>query len=84
MSEPRRFDTDPEALAWARAAVQRRIDHYRGFEAQARDSGGDEQASRWRRVANLLHMDFVGGTGCVIAAFDERRPDLPDPKEVAW
>jgi hypothetical protein len=72
------YDTDPAALAWARAAVQRRIDHYRGFEAKARTSGSEERAAQWRKMANLLHMDFIGGEGCVIAAFDERRPSLPD------
>jgi hypothetical protein len=79
-----RFDADPAALAWARAAVQRRVDHYRKFEAQARERGDEERASQWRKHANLLRMDFIGGEGCVIAAFDERRPQLPDPEEVAW
>jgi len=79
-----RFDSDPDALAWARAYVQRRIIQFRQFEAKARDRGDEEMASRWRRHANLLQMDFIGGTGCVIAAFDERKPSLPSPGEVAW
>lgn len=71
------YDRDPEALAWARAIVQRDIDRFRRFESKARSEGRDEQASFWRKIANFLNMDFIGGEGCKIAAFDERRPSLP-------
>lgn len=80
----RRYDTDPDALAWARARVQHQIDRFRRFEAQARERGDEERASQWRKYANLLQMDFIGGEGCVIAAFDERRPGLPAPEEIPW
>lgn len=80
----RDFDRDPEALAWARAKVQRDIDRYRRFESAARSEGRTEQASLWRKMANLLNMDFIGGEGCSIAAFDERRPQLPPLNGPAW
>lgn len=74
-----RFESDPEALAWARSRVQGSIDKFRQFETEARNRGDEDRASQWRKFANFLQMDFIGGEGCVIAAFDERRPSLPDP-----
>ena len=79
-----RFGSDPEALAWARGHVQRLADKFRRFETEARADGRTEQAQQWRKMANLLQMQLIGGTGCVIAPFDERRPSLPDPEEIAW
>jgi len=67
--EPRCLDCDQEAVDWARAAVQREIDQLRQWQEQ--DSA---DADQWRKFANLLEMKFIGGEGCVIAAFDERRP----------
>lgn len=72
------FDRDPEALAWARRYVQRHIDKTRRFSEQATVRGDADQASQWRRLANYMQREFIGGEGCVIAAFDERRPQLPD------
>lgn len=53
-----KFGADPEALAWARGHVQRRVDKYRNFSAQARDRGNEELAGQWRKFANLLQMEF--------------------------
>ena len=77
-----KFGRDPEALAWARGLVQRRVDKYRKFSTEARDRGNEELAGQWRKFANLLQMEFIGGTGCTIAPFDERRPQLPSPVQV--
>jgi hypothetical protein len=71
-----RFDSDSDALAWARAKVQQKIDRCREFERQCKDKGDSEQASAWRKRANMMHMWFIGGEGCVIAAFDERFPQV--------
>lgn len=79
-----KYDRDPEALAWARGHVERVIEKYRRFESEARDRGDAERASQWRKFANLLQMELVGGQGCVITAFDERLPSLPEQDEVAW
>jgi len=70
-----RFDDDPEALAWARSKVQRQIDRMTDFERQARERGGSDP-EQWRRFRYLLESSFIGGSGCVIAAFDERLPTL--------
>lgn len=69
-----RFDRDPEALAWARANVQHHIDRLAAWEEQATEKGEQEQAMQCRRMRNFLDRSFIGGRGCVIAAFDERLP----------
>ena len=69
-----KFDDDPEALAWARERVQREIDRMVDFQRQATEK--DKDPSQWRMFENLLRRSFIGGTGCVIAAFDERRPAI--------
>lgn len=71
-----RFDSDPDALAWARARVQQRIDHYQRFELDDLNDGNTDRATQWRVVANCMDRDFIGGEGCVIAAFDERLPSF--------
>jgi len=76
-----RYGSDPEALEWARGNVERLRDRYRRFTTEARDAGRTEQAEMWRRFANLLEMQLIGGKGCVITPFDERRPALPGPRE---
>ena len=68
------FDRDPEALAWARASIQHHIDKLARWEEQAAEQGKTEQAEHWRRVRTYLQRSFIGGQGCVIAAFDERLP----------
>lgn len=69
-----RFRRDPEALAWARGHVERLRDRYRRFEAKARAEGRTERATQWRKFANLLQMELIGGEGCVYTPFDERLP----------
>ena len=69
-----RYDTDPEALAWARTKIQDEIDRCRKFHASATEAGQPEQAEMWRRLANRMERTFMGGSGCVIAYFDERLP----------
>jgi hypothetical protein len=73
-----KYDTDPEALAWARERVQGLIDKMRRFEEQAKHAVPDapDRARQWRVFGNLLESDFIGGSGCVIAAFDERMVQL--------
>lgn len=73
-----KFDLDPEALAWARAKVQAFIDKMRRFEEQASHSDPYSPARerQWRVFGNIVEMDFIGGKGCVIAAFDERLPSI--------
>ncbi len=77
--QPADYDRDPAALAWAREKVQREINRFRMFEEAAKERGERERASLWRKFAAFLVMEFIGGEGCNIAAFDERRPLLPPP-----
>ena len=73
MSVNLKYDTDPEALAWARSKVQPLIDKMRRFEQHATESGETDPA-QWRKIANVIESHLIGGSGCVIAQFDERMP----------
>jgi hypothetical protein len=75
MSVNLKYDTDPEALAWARAGVQGLVDKMRRFERQAAEQGTTDPA-QWRKIANIVESHLIGGKGCVIATFDERRAKL--------
>ena len=74
---PSRFDRDPDALAWARLKVKDLESRWRKFAESAADAGKDDQADMWRYLANGVRNELIGGEGCVIAAFDERRASLP-------
>lgn len=70
----RKFDRDPEALAWARAKVQAVVDKYTDFEAQAK--GDTVAAARWRTATFVLRRELIGGEGCTITRFDYRSPTV--------
>lgn len=71
---PTRFDTDPEALAWARSFIEDLRDQQLRFEAQARSAGLRADAGEHRRFALLLDARLIGGTGDDVSApFDARR-----------
>ena len=76
MTDRSKYDYDPEALAWARAKVQAEIDRCRKFAEQADAAHDTEQFELWRRLGNRMQRVFIGGEGCVHAAFDERLPAL--------
>ncbi len=70
-----RFDSDPDALAWARQHVQRAIDRARQFDTEA--AGRDDTPCfTWAHIARYMEQKLIGGQNCVIAAFDERKPTL--------
>ncbi|GAA3730231.1 hypothetical protein GCM10022239_03530 [Leifsonia bigeumensis] len=75
-----KYDHDPEALAWARAKVEAFVEKMRNFEEQAShaDPPAPERERQWRVFANVAESHFIGGEGCVIAAFDERLPKVLD------
>lgn len=81
-----RFDTDPEAIAWAREKIQRAVQQAEQFEKHNRETGSPEWAERWRITAQFMQRKLLGGKGCVIAAFDERLPEITRQTggEVAW
>lgn len=85
-----RFDTDPDAIAWARRKILRAVERAEGFEKHNTEAGSADAdwAARWRVTAQFMRRTLLGGRGCVIAAFDERLPEitkrLEDPSEVAW
>lgn len=73
MSVGGKFDRDPEALAWAAGHVRKMINQARKFEVETRDPA---HRARWRLVAYMAERKLIGGEGCVIAAFDPRKPKL--------
>lgn len=75
------FDSDPEALAWARGHVEAVIEKYSNFQKEAEAKGSKDSATRWRTVVFALKREFIGGEGCVIARFDERRPNFKEVLE---
>jgi hypothetical protein len=70
-----RFDRDPEALAWARTKVQGYVDQLTEWEKQATERDATAKAAALGAARILASRHFLGG-GCVIGAFDERRPDI--------
>ena len=69
-----RFDSDPDALAWARQKIQHEIDRFADWERKDTEAGEIDRAMQWRKMRNMLVRQFVGTGGCVIAGFDERLP----------
>lgn len=76
MTDRSPYDTDPAALAWARTKIQDVIDRCRKFAESAHAADQPEQAEMWRRLANRMQRQFIGGEGCVMGYFDHRLPDL--------
>ena len=72
-----RYDRDPDALEWAREKARDLESRWRRFSESAAEVGNDSQAEMWRYLANGVRSELIGGDGCVIAAFDERRASLP-------
>ena len=70
-----RFDTDPDALAWARGKIQHAVERAEQFQKHNTDGCDPEWAERWRITAAYMRRTLLGGRGCVIAAFDERLPE---------
>lgn len=69
-----RYDTDPDALAWARTRVQHQIDRLAAFEARAAETGKANLAHGLSMARRSTEQLLLGGEGCVVGAFDERRP----------
>lgn len=70
-----KYDRDPEALAWAREKVEGLVCKMKKFEQQALENGTTDP-KQWRRIANILQMELIGGDGCVVARFDHRLPEF--------
>lgn len=71
-----RYDTDPDALAWARTRVQHQLDRLAEFEARATETGRTELAHGLSMARRSTEQLLLGGEGCVVGAFDERRPTM--------
>lgn len=69
-----RFDSDPDAIEWARGKILRLVERAEKFERHANDSGSLVTGARWHLAAAFMRQTMIGGEGCVIAAFDARLP----------
>lgn len=74
LAEPAEFDRNPEAIAWARAKIQREVAKMADWERRATEDGKTDPIL-WRKIRNFLQREFLGTGNCVIAAFDERLPE---------
>jgi hypothetical protein len=76
-----RYVPDQAAVDWARAAVERvlaRMEEHHAWQEANRplaQAQGYQMAMRW------LRRELIGGQGCVIAAFDQRRPEVEKAME---
>lgn len=79
------YDSDPEALEWARGKVEAVMAKLQRFERQSAERGDPDLSRQWRKFRNMLAMEFIGGEGCTIARFDRRMPTmveaLSEPRE---
>jgi hypothetical protein len=71
-----RYDTDPDALAWARTRVQHQLDRLAAFEEHATQSGKTDLAHGLSMARRSTAQLLLGGEGCVVGAFDARRPAM--------
>lgn len=71
-----RYDTDPDALAWARTKVQHQLDRLAAFEQHATETGQTEKAAGLSAARRSTEQMLLGGSGCVVGAFDARRPRM--------
>jgi hypothetical protein len=68
-----RFNSDPEAIEWARGPIQNLIDLTRRV---AEGCSTPEKRRIWEHRASWIEQRLLGGEGCSIAPFDIRRPKL--------
>jgi hypothetical protein len=71
-----RYDTDPDALAWARIRVQHQLDRLAGFEEHATQSGKTDLAHGLSMARRSTAQLLLSGEGGVVGAFDARRPAM--------
>jgi len=66
---------DQAAVDWARGTIEwlvaRMEDHHRWLKANR-----PSEAEGYRKAISWIRRELVGGHGCVIAAFDARRPEI--------
>ncbi|MFI8360745.1 hypothetical protein ACIGD1_11355 [Streptomyces sp. NPDC085612] len=66
------FDTNPEALAWARAKVQAYLDRLQQFEEQAHVEQDPVTAAACRNARLMAARHFLGDGDRTVGVFDER------------
>lgn len=74
------FDTDPEALAWARGKVQDYLDRLRQFENQALAEQGLVVVMACRNARLMAERHFLGDGNRTVGVFDERHARSGEPQ----
>lgn len=69
------YSRDPEALAWAREKVAKQIDFIGEMADHLTEKGEADRADGYRQAAERMRSMLIGGSGCVVGAFDERLPE---------
>jgi hypothetical protein len=76
-----RYVPEQAAVDWARAAVERTLARMEAHHAWLRANEAPQVAEGFRRSFWWLRRELIGGQGCVIAAFDQRRPEVEKAME---
>lgn len=71
-----RYDQDPEAIAWARQYVEGALERLAKAQQYHRENGNDGKADGIKYAEWDMRRHLLGGQGCVVAAFDTRRPEM--------
>ena len=75
MSDLARFDSDPEALAWARLKVQKAVSKAMRASRASRRAGDERRSAQWRFVGVFIDRELLTGDDKGLVAFDTRLPD---------
>ena len=70
------YKPDAEATAYAREAVQKAIEYLNERAHSLERRGRLDEATGVRRSVDHIHASLIGGSGCLVGAFDVRIPEL--------
>lgn len=70
------FDEIPEAIDWARKAIQFYVDKAEKFVKDATIRNDKTGADRWKTAARYMKTSLLTGSGCTIGPFDHRKAEL--------
>jgi hypothetical protein len=71
-----RYVPDQAAVDWARAAVEHTLARMEQHHRWMVDHRPPAEATGYLKAIRWARRSLVGGQGCVIAAFDQRVPEI--------
>lgn len=79
------YEPDQAAVEWAAHALERQLARLESVAAHAEQKLHEpERATGLRQAARILRQGLIGGEGCVITAFDARRPKIMQALGEEW